>query len=393
MISIHALLAESDASSRPDGYGRGNFYPRSPCGERPFSSRWVRPGYFISIHALLAESDLSDIISTHPNPISIHALLAESDRVGKMMEKISPISIHALLAESDKDNAKGEEKGGEFLSTLSLRRATRHRPPDHPGCNISIHALLAESDDSAQLLGQLPVISIHALLAESDARIVSRACWRFGFLSTLSLRRATLRGAAVCPGLHFYPRSPCGERPKARRRFSSQRHFYPRSPCGERQRSGQGRPRGISISIHALLAESDAAPGAITAHPAHFYPRSPCGERQYAVHVLSNKVLFLSTLSLRRATQADRVQHHRRNISIHALLAESDVQRPKLTLLQLGISIHALLAESDPWGRWNTRARSIFLSTLSLRRATIDPMPYSHEMEFLSTLSLRRATP
>ena len=57
-----------------------NFYPRSPCGERPrknldddFAS------VIISIHALLAESDYntrSDIVKA---VISIHALLAESD--------------------------------------------------------------------------------------------------------------------------------------------------------------------------------------------------------------------------------------------------------------------------------------------------------------------------
>ena len=33
-ISIHALLAESDAIGRRGRAARGNFYPRSPCGER-----------------------------------------------------------------------------------------------------------------------------------------------------------------------------------------------------------------------------------------------------------------------------------------------------------------------------------------------------------------------
>ena len=33
-ISIHALLAESDTSSRSSGWTSRNFYPRSPCGER-----------------------------------------------------------------------------------------------------------------------------------------------------------------------------------------------------------------------------------------------------------------------------------------------------------------------------------------------------------------------
>ena len=33
--------------------------------------------------------------------------------------------------------------------------------------------------------------------------------------------------------------------------------FYPRSPCGERLNSSYGALDGASISIHALLAESD----------------------------------------------------------------------------------------------------------------------------------------
>ena len=59
-------------------------------------------------------------------------------------------------------------------------------------------------------------------------------------------------------------------------------------------------------------------------------------------------VQFLSTLSLRRATQDNfsfilPVQ----KISIHALLAESDVNYYDLRYVLAHISIHALLAESD----------------------------------------------
>ena len=59
----------------------------------------------------------------------------------------------------------------QFLSTLSLRRATipfvqflLHTP-------ISIHALLAESDTAEKETDEESiVISIHALLAESDSK-------------------------------------------------------------------------------------------------------------------------------------------------------------------------------------------------------------------------------
>ena len=122
------------------------------------------------------------------------------------------------------------------------------------------------------------------------------------FLSTLSLRRATaIYPSSTPPKKYFYPRSPCGERREESGQQRSPRNFYPRSPCGERQwtplnspvlcyfypRSpcGERRHRAVniqsptaflstlslrratpsiqiqhlpkSISIHALLAESD----------------------------------------------------------------------------------------------------------------------------------------
>ena len=56
----------------------------------------------ISIHALLAESDVNDAINgCNPDFISIHALLAESDHLSQKLIPFVTISIHALLAESD----------------------------------------------------------------------------------------------------------------------------------------------------------------------------------------------------------------------------------------------------------------------------------------------------
>ena len=82
------------------------------------------------------------------------------------------------------------------------------------GIDISIHALLAESDNGCGEYYIRAQISIHALLAESDLAITVAFIMCLLFLSTLSLRRAT----RVCQGdkfqqSHFYPRSPCGERP------------------------------------------------------------------------------------------------------------------------------------------------------------------------------------
>ena len=57
-----------------------------------------------------------------------------------------------------------------FLSTLSLRRATEQSASYNAYLEISIHALLAESDvSSAGTMGKSN-ISIHALLAESESK-------------------------------------------------------------------------------------------------------------------------------------------------------------------------------------------------------------------------------
>ena len=79
-------------------------------------------------------------------------------------------------------------------------------------------------------------------------------------------------------------------------------------------------------------------------------------------------------------------------ISIHALLAESDITDIDFRIIAK-ISIHALLAESDITMGGPGTTISPFLSTLSLRRATGGFHKINCQlMVFLSTLSLRRAT-
>ena len=88
-----------------------------------------------------------------------------------------------------------------FLSTLSLRRATFNGDHGHISGDISIHALLAESDfngDHGHISGD---ISIHALLAESDGVIKRLDGFEGRFLSTLSLRRATVYKGAIYRGV------------------------------------------------------------------------------------------------------------------------------------------------------------------------------------------------
>ena len=85
--------------------------------------------------------------SANAEVISIHALLAESDPASSTgATKNDQISIHALLAESDQTHSWHFAGVSEFLSTLSLRRATRGGGFSIILFPISIHALLAESD-------------------------------------------------------------------------------------------------------------------------------------------------------------------------------------------------------------------------------------------------------
>ena len=236
------------------------FYPRSPCGERLRRATGTAGSLAISIHALLAESDLRDLCDDMYLVISIHALLAESDNTA--CSKIIPLSNFYPRSPCGERPLSFFERN-DFMA-------------------ISIHALLAESDktviDSLEKLN----ISIHALLAESDKRWKTCLALTAVFLSTLSLRRATWQVPArqMLP-LYFYPRSPCGERRwkdaesraqdsisihallaesdcQWRRSVKLFRHFYPRSPCGERPPGRAPLSRVIGISIHALLAESDA---------------------------------------------------------------------------------------------------------------------------------------
>ena len=125
-----------------------------------------------------------------------------------------------------------------------------------------------------------------------------------GFLSTLSLRRATkLVQLSPLQYGYFYPRSPCGERLQCQLPGQPGHDFYPRSPCGER------RPSLIRKKLNH-----------------YFYPRSPCGERRHQQGCHQDCQKFLSTLSLRRATVPKQGFSPVGAISIHALLAESDSQ-------------------------------------------------------------------
>ena len=139
-----------------------------------------------------------------------------------------------------------------------MRRATVIASRVYEGIRFLSTLSLRRATVNPYKLTMIFGISIHALLAESDSNACCAATISRLFLSTLSLRRAT----------------------------------YYLADYGN----------NVAISIHALLAESDYWRNNLAADDSNFYPRSPCGERR-CLNILRSRY---------------------RNISIHALLAESD---------------------------------------------------------------------
>ena len=171
-----------------------DFYPRSPCGERLSRKAAMGKPTLISIHALLAESDGFQGRQQLIGDISIHALLAESDGVLNSLEIRSiTISIHALLAESDgpgvgqgppHHNFYPRSPCGErqrcFCSRLDVinfyprspcgERPGRYQIPSHRHPHFYPRSPCGERPLPRSRPGSGFPISIHALLAESDGK-------------------------------------------------------------------------------------------------------------------------------------------------------------------------------------------------------------------------------
>ena len=123
-VSIHALLAECDSGTRPEGRRTTCFNPRTPCGvrrENPDNGRTLPK--FQSTHSLRS--------ATEQTPA------AEAGRHG--FNPRTPCGVRLFCVGV-------LVHGKRFQSTHSLRSATEgpHIPPYWQ--KVSIHALLAECD-------------------------------------------------------------------------------------------------------------------------------------------------------------------------------------------------------------------------------------------------------
>ena len=168
--------------------------------------------------------------------------------------------------------------------------------------------------------------------------------------------------------------------------------FYPRSPCGER-RLGRHQKRVITIFLSTLsLRRATRKSFRGRRYPANFYPRSPCGERLVQDYNACVGAISIHALLAESDPHIRNTSHGRPCISIHALLAESDRWSVDVPGWILGISIHALLAESDNVRITHNPGPCYFYPRSPCgerppRLARVVPTPI-----FLSTLSLRRAT-
>ena len=108
----------------------------------------------------------------------------------------------------------------------------------------------------------------------------------------------------------------------------------------------------VIVVVHALflstlsLRRATSGISSKTAEIANFYPRSPCGERRISVSNVIHLPHFYPRSPCGERRQRRWLDSTHRRISIHALLAESD-QIKQICRKQISISIHALLAESD----------------------------------------------
>ena len=198
---------------------------------------WHRQQFLSTLS--LRRATITDTVEKMIGKISIHALLAESDLHQVCTISITvKISIHALLAESDRPSSKTGRRFRYFYPRSPCGERLKVGGIDVSKAPISIHALLAESDQGQKPITLLCMSFLSTLSLRRATLMKERTINWHQFLSTLSLRRATIHGVDFRSAfMHFYPRSPCGER-----RFAISAHCF------------DGR-----ISIHALLAESDIA--------------------------------------------------------------------------------------------------------------------------------------
>ena len=124
--------------------------------------------------------------------------------------------------------------------------------------------------------------------------------------------------------------------------------FNPRTPCGVRHTLPDGRPRPSKFqSTHSLRSATSS--GGNGQESTKFQSTHSLRSATPYSFVPSPDPRFQSTHSLRSATTRQREHTRSGCVSIHALLAECDLEISGFKLFHV-VSIHALLAECDEYG-------------------------------------------
>ena len=175
-VSTHAPLAGSDALRTCSVPTSSRFNPRSPCGERPALG----------------------VVETHSASFNPRSPYGERRQAGPRSRRSRRFNPRSPCGERRPDLVGGDAEV-EVSTHAPLAGSDRPRARPVGRCRVSTHAPLAGSGRRVAGGPGVPrLVSTHAPLAGSDCRPWRGAC-------------------GTCAG--FNPRSPCGERRKAKPRL------------------------------------------------------------------------------------------------------------------------------------------------------------------------------
>ena len=237
-ISIHAPRVGSDQQQRRGKYQRGDFNPRSPCGERlPGCNKLSRTRIFQSTLPVWGATPSKSIMSIHCS-ISIHAPRVGSDgwrrlptAKRRLFQSTLPvwgatkwdvyegqffeISMHAPRVGSDRPTSTRKSSAGAFQSTLPVWGATLPPGSAAEAEAISIHAPRVGSDSVARI-SRSPARKFQSTLpvwGATDTKIIGQSTNRISIHAPrVGSDLTPARFQSLVP--NFNPRSPCGDRPE-----------------------------------------------------------------------------------------------------------------------------------------------------------------------------------
>ena len=158
----------------------------------------------------------------------------------------------------------------------------------------------------------------------------------------------------------FYPRVPCGTRPRDFLRRLRAERFLPTRPLRDATLDEAAEARRLAVSTHASLAGRDRPLSAIAALTQRFYPRVPCGTR---LHGAAQGKIFITVSTHASLAGRDGRGGLRRGKDWTGFLPTRPLRDATVhgivDALEIRVSTHASLAGRDP---------SRLLTSATLRR-------------------------